>query len=402
MEAVVLGVPAEVSAESFLAFAVSFLPEGTHIVTATDHNLASTLVSNWGSQVNPDLDHRFGAVLPKLRKVSGKALAVVSTAALQDLLRELGVEVQGEEVIGVDVAAKRPVLMHEYQQYCEENRLKRELSVHAKSLFANFTPIHVSINDSAAFQQSIKSTLQSRLIASEVLIEDCQEAISSVQTYEPLLALLSIRLRTLQANATRLSSAPTTLSLLESLQTRFNSLQRCLAQSEPGNSLYLEKQPSGHLLVVNFLWESQRDVTVLIETGAGSSQDSDPFDLEPGAQLLNFATFPATILSLRFLRAGKPISPAIVWSTGKNVSVSLPFQALMSWQSHYPPLSVPSASIVTFVTPQEQALYGQIHDMLPDLTQTDSDYIRFIRVVKRVGDLTEVNRIVEDLISAGE
>lgn len=370
-------------------------------MTATDHILASTLVRNWGSQANADLDHRFGAVLPKLEGIAGKTLAVVSIVTLEGLARDLGV--QGKEVIGVDVAAKAPVLMQEYRQYCEENKLKGELSPET-SLFSHFTPIQVSIpwNNCAQFQQSVKSALQSRLNASELLLQDYREAISQVQTYDPLLNLLSLRLRTLQAATTRLSSAPTTLSLLESLQTRFLSLQRCLAQCEPGNSLYLEKQPSGHLLVVNFLWERQRDVTVLIEIGKGSCQDSDPFDLEPGAQLLDFATFPATIVSLRFLHAGKPISQAIVWSTGTNSSVTLPFQALLPWQSHYPPLSTPSTNITAFVTPEERALYGQIHDMLPDLTQTDSDFVRFIRVVKRVGDLTEVNRIVEELISAGE
>jgi hypothetical protein len=401
MERIVVGVPADVCGDAFIAFIASLPRENAHIITATDHMVASKLVSDLGSMIRADLDYREGQLMERIEGITESTLAVVSMPALNRLVEEL--KVQEKDVIGVDFASKMPILMQEFIDYCEENKLQAGLNPPAKDLIANFTPITLTLNwhEGDPLQQTLKSAVDTRLSAVNPLLQGYTEAMASIQAYEPLLSLLSIRLRALHSSSVRLSSSPTALSLFESLSKRFNRLRHCLENAQ-SNDLYLEKQPSGHLLVVNFLSETLPGVTVLIETGEGTSQNSDPFDLETGVQILDFATFPVSIVSLRFVQAGKPISPVLIWSTEKNRPIVMEFQPALAWQGQYPPLFPPSANIKTFVTPEEEALYGQIHDMLPDITQTDRDFVRFVRVAKRVGNLTEMNRIVEELISAGE
>ena len=396
-----MGVPAEVCGETFIAFIASIPREDTHILTATDHMLASMLASDIGSLIRADLDYRGGALMETIEGIADSTLAVVSMPALNQLVEELKVE--GKDVIGVNLASKMPILMQEYIEYCNEIKLQAGLNRHAKDLLAHFTPITLTLcwHKGSPFQQSIKSAVDTRLSALNPLLQGGKETMASLQACEPLLSLLSLRLRALHSSSVRLSSSSTALSLFESLSKRVTRLKHCVENCQ-SNDLYLEKQPSGHLLVVNFLSKTLPGVSVLIETEEGSSQNSDPFDLETGIQLLDFATFPVSIISLRFVQAGKPISQALTWSTKKNRPLVMKFQPAFAWQSLYPPLFPLSANIRTFVTPEEEALYGQIHDMLPDITKTDLDFARFVRIAKRVGDLTEMNRIVEELISAGD
>lgn len=396
-----MGVPADICGEAFIAFIVSLPREDTLILTATDHMLASTLAKAFGSRIRPDLDYQRGGIIEAIEGLTESALAVVSMPVLNRLLEEMKIE--GKDVIGVDLPSKRPILVQEYIEYCEEKKLQAGFNSHTKELIGHFAPITINLswNKGDFFPKSIKSAVNTHLSALNPLLEGYKEDIASLQACESLLSQLSLRLTALRSASIRLSASPSALSLFESLSKRVTRLKNRLDNSLQ-NDLYLEKRPSGHLLVINFHSTTLPEVSVLIETAEGCAQNSDPFDIVTGVQLLDFASFPDSIVSLRFLQAGKPISPVLIWSNETNRPIVMQFQPALSWQSLYPPLFSPSASIKTFVTREEEALYGQIHDMLPDITQTDRDFIRFVRVAKRVGNLTDMNRIVEELMSAAE
>ena len=379
MDVVVLAVRQELDLDAFLCYIGEIETRGMHFISATDHAMAVLFGFRENATLRSDLNHQSTF---EWNSIPPNSLVLLSCETFEALIPSVFPDFAPSSLFGFNLTSQKPIFLTDFTDFATQNQLKS----YKNPLIPPVIPFYAKISEkncdfNPAFDKKYAnfSFLSRNLEKFTEVVSGCENALDNLKVNLERISRLIRELPPSLPLSTRLSS----------LSTRVSTLNRSLPSTS--SLFHLQKHKKGYLFIINFS-QTPQSISIRMETKGNGTSDSDVFELFPGGHMLDFTSYAEEIVWAAIVQREEVVSEVVKWEE-QEVQ-----REKREWQQWYPTLDSASCSISSFITPEEREVYEVIKSLLPELAQTDEQFLRFVKIVKRVGNVQEIDAIINEMM----